>query len=178
MMNHAHLLAIPECEDSLSRTLRYVHGRFAQYANAELNRCGHFWQNRFYSCPVDRAAVDPVLAYIERNPARAGLTAEPQSFAWSSAAVHTGIRGDRFGVDMKWWAASEWDAQSWSRYLAVGCMEESDIRLATFTGRPFGSDAFVQDLERRLNRTLQRQKPGPKPTGPNSIAQGGLFGWS
>jgi hypothetical protein len=31
------------------------------------------------------------------------------------------------------------------------------------TGRPLGSSLFVADPERRLDRKLQRQKPGRKP---------------
>ena len=128
MTNHVHLLAIPQREDSLSRTLRYVHGRFAQYSNAELNRSGHFWQNRFYSCPVDPAAVSRVLAYIELNPVRAGLTADPDAYAWSSAAVHTGAYPDLFRVlDMNWWATGEWNAQSWKEYLRAPRGDESAL---------------------------------------------------
>lgn len=176
MTNHIHLLAIPEHDDSLSRTLRYVHGRFAQYVNAGLNRCGHLWQNRFYSCPVDPAAADPVLAYIELNPVRAGIVAEADRFAWSSAGLHTGASPNRPSLlDMNWWASVGWNSQSWKEYLLKWRGEESTIRLATFTGRPLGSDDFVRDLEARLGRTLERQKPGPKRPLQVAAGQTGLF---
>lgn len=48
MTNHVHILAIPERAEGLAATFRYAHGRFAQYANAQQCRSGHFWQNRLF----------------------------------------------------------------------------------------------------------------------------------
>ena len=73
MPNHIHLIAVPFDEDSLAVLLRRVHGRFAQYFNARRARCGHLWQNRFYSCPTGPAHLWPALRYVESNPVRAGL---------------------------------------------------------------------------------------------------------
>lgn len=73
MTNHVHLVAIPQRREALARMVRFAHGPYAQYANTELGRTGHFWQNRFYSCPVENTAVGRVLAYVELNPVRAGL---------------------------------------------------------------------------------------------------------
>jgi len=42
------------------------------------------------------------------------------------------------------------------------------------TDRPLGSDAFVKELEDRLQRTLRPQKRGPKPK-PDAGAQLDLF---
>jgi putative transposase len=37
------------------------------------------------------------------------------------------------------------------------------VRGHASSGRPLGSDAFVESLERQLARSLKRKKPGPKP---------------
>jgi len=37
------------------------------------------------------------------------------------------------------------------------------IRACERTGRPLGDKGFIRKLERKLDRTLARQKPGPKP---------------
>ena len=37
------------------------------------------------------------------------------------------------------------------------------LRAHASTGRPLGSDGFVESLERQLARSLKRKKPGPKP---------------
>lgn len=47
--------------------------------------------------------------------------------------------------------------------VAAGDLEY--LRKSCRTGRPLGSERFVAGLERRLDRTLTRGKPGPKPRG-------------
>lgn len=37
------------------------------------------------------------------------------------------------------------------------------LRAHVITGRPRGTDAFVESLEKRLRRRLTREKSGPKP---------------
>ena len=68
-----------------------AHGRFAAYANAKLTRSGHFWQNRFFSCPLDETHLWAALRYVEQNPLRAQMVARANLFRWSSAAAHTGL---------------------------------------------------------------------------------------
>jgi REP-associated tyrosine transposase len=77
MNNHIHLIAVPVREDSLSVLLRRVHGRYAQYYNAKAGRSGHLWQNRYFACVLDTGHLWSALAYVERNPVRAGLIQFP-----------------------------------------------------------------------------------------------------
>lgn len=174
MTNHVHILAVPEHAGALAATFRYTHGRFAQYANARKCRSGHFWQNRFYSCPVEESAIGNVLAYIELNPVRAGLVPAADAFEWSSAGVHLGKRRDSSGVlDIEWWR-SQWTEAEWSVILASEQSRLESIRQATYTGRPFGSAAFIGALERRLGRKLERQKVGRRKRSPASVFDGPL----
>jgi len=85
MSNHIHLLAVPAREDSLARTLGRTHAEYAQYWNARRRSCGHVWQARFYSCPVDADAAWVVARYIETNPVRVGMTEAAEQWRWSSA---------------------------------------------------------------------------------------------
>ena len=55
MSNHIHLVAIPETEALLRKALGRTHLMYAQYIHRMHGRVGHFWQNRFYSCPLDEA---------------------------------------------------------------------------------------------------------------------------
>lgn len=66
MTNHVHLVAIPERPDGLARALGQTHGHYAQHFNRRYRRCGHLWQNRFYSCPLGRDHL--VTAYVDLNP--------------------------------------------------------------------------------------------------------------
>jgi len=165
MTNHVHLLAIPERPESLANALRNTHGRFAQYANALQSRTGHFWQNRFYSCPVEDCQTGRVMAYIELNPVRAGMVSSAREYRWSSAAVHLGMRTETRGLlDLKWWD-DRWSRQDWSSVLGAASCDEESVRVATHTGRPIGSSQFIADLEHRLGRRLQR-KSGGRPKQP------------
>src|SRR5439155_16782945 len=53
MSNHVHLVAVPECEESLAATLRSAHGTYATHFNGHYETVGHLWQGRFYSCVLD-----------------------------------------------------------------------------------------------------------------------------
>jgi putative transposase len=72
MTNHVHLIAIPGREDSLAVLFRRVHGRYAQYYNARSGRTGHLWQNRFFACSLGAGHLWTALAYVDRDPVRAG----------------------------------------------------------------------------------------------------------
>ncbi len=53
-------------------------------------------------------------------------------------------------------------------FLKQSLKEPDDefIRHAS-TGRPLGSETFIQKAEKLLNRSLQKKKPGPKVGGNN-----------
>jgi putative transposase len=168
MTNHVHWLAVPEHPEALAWTVRFVHGPYAQYVNTSLGRTGHFWQNRFYSCPVEKSAVGSVLAYIELNPVRAGLCREAGEFRWSSARAHLATSGEGSLLDLNWWLGFR-DAERWRAVLSEAKICAESIRRATYTGRPFGSGEFVTDLEVRLQGKLER-RPGGRPKKKDSAA--------
>lgn len=85
MTNHLHLLATPEYEDSLGRTMLSVGTRYTRYVNAMQNRTGTLWEGRYRSSPITTDAYFlACMRYIELNPVRAGLAPEPGAFRWSS----------------------------------------------------------------------------------------------
>lgn len=159
MTNHVHLVAVPERETSLARTLREVHGRYARYRNAIERGSGHVWQNRYYSCAFEGVRWASVMRYVELNPVRAGIVKSPGDYAWSSALMHLGGSDPLSLVDAQAWRR-EWSPEQWSEWLREGAGEAAAIREATYTGRVFGSEGFVAELERKLERRLVAGKPG------------------
>jgi len=155
MPNHVHLALVPEDEDSLAVALRRVHGRYAQYLNARRQRCGHLWQSRFYSCPMDDSHLWTALQYVERNPVRAGLVESPERYEWSSASAHLGGRDKWNLLDMDFWAHSG-GVENWA--LLLGQPEESKLlkalRKATYAGAPFGSSEFVDQTQKLRGAAL------------------------
>ena len=161
MTNHVHWVVVPRADESLARAFGEAHGRYAAYANARMSRSGHFWQNRFFSCSLDRAYLWAALRYVERNPLRAGLAAASAAYPWSSAAAHTGAAPppDWLEPEPK---RSSFTPPEWAAYLESDTMgdEEAALRRNTYTGRPAGSPQFVAWAESQLGRTLAAQPGG------------------
>ena len=156
MTNHIHLVAVPEEADSLMVALRRTHGRYAAYLNARRSRTGHLWQNRFYSCALDTRHTSVALRYVERNPVRAGLVDMAGEYRWSSASAHLDGSDPRSLIDMSFWE-EQGGREGWKNLLASP-EELLEIRLlqrGTFTGRPVGSDEFLERLEQQTHRQLR-----------------------
>ncbi len=156
MPNHIHLVAVPDEPDSLSVALRRTHGRYANYLNARRGRTGHLWQNRFYSCALDRAHLSVALRYVERNPVRAGLAEQVEQYPWSSAAAHLTGHDSRNILDMAFWQ-DRGAAEDWRSLLATPeeLLEVRLLQRGTFTGRPLGNNDFIDQLETQLERKLR-----------------------
>lgn len=84
MGNHLHLL-VKEGQEELAQTLKRLASKYAYWFNAKNQRVGHLFQDRFRSEAVeDDAYFLTVLRYIHQNPVKAGLSAVPQAYRWSS----------------------------------------------------------------------------------------------
>lgn len=149
MTNHIHLVAVPEEETSLALCMQRVHGRYAQYLNARRSRCGHLWQNRFCSCPLDERHLWAALRYVELNPVRAGMVKLAWEHRWSSAAAHLGQRDASRTLDLGFWTGAG-GAARWQELLTheedAGILKK--LRHATYAGRPLGSEEFEKQWKR------------------------------
>ena len=163
MPNHTHLVCVPGRPDALARALGRTHADFARHFNIARQSCGHVWQARFFSCPLDEAHLWHAMAYVERNPVRAGLVTKAWSYRWSSAALHCGFRfDDPLVAPFAAWQ-EEYGLWRWREVLLGSVAEEAmaqRIRESTRCGWPLGSESFVRDLEQRAGRRLHRLPPG------------------
>jgi putative transposase len=160
MPNHVHIMIVPSDEDGLRRTFADTHRRYTGYINARNRWTGHLWQGRFGAVAMDEEHWAAAVRYVSLNPVRARLVARAQDWRWSSVAAHLAEKDDelvkvapvleRYGrfadfVDM----AS--DAEQWRR-----------LRMSETSGRPLGSEAWLEALEAQTGRALKPQKRGPK----------------
>ncbi len=85
MTNHVHLLASSDNPVGLPRALQSVGRRYVGYFNDRYARTGTLWEGRYHANLV-QADSHLVLChrYIDLNPVRGGLVAQPHEFAWSS----------------------------------------------------------------------------------------------
>jgi len=158
MDNHFHLLLEPMNVEGLGKCLHGATFRYAQYFNGKYGRTGRLWENRYFSCPIDKNAyLWAAVRYIEKNPVRAKITRKAEDWKWSSARTHiTGIPDKTINL-FDWLKKTE--RSDYTAFLREGANDDH-IRKATSTGRPLGSSVFLEILETQLGRLLKPKKRG------------------
>jgi len=161
MPNHVHLVAVPSDKDGLRATFADAHRRYTGYINARLRVTGHLWQGRFGSVVMDESHLFHAVRYVSLNPVRAKLVPQAQDWRWSSVAAHLSGNDDklvrvapileRYGGFAAVLDESTGDEPEFKR-----------LRQSETTGRPLGSEAWMEKLEKTIGRTLKPQKRGPK----------------
>lgn len=95
MSNHAHLLVTPAREEGASQLMRAVAGSYARYLAEERGHAGALWEEPFDASPVYAPRyLLSCMRYIEDNPVRAGLAADPGAYRWSSFCANAWGRDD------------------------------------------------------------------------------------
>ena len=85
MTNHVHLLATPATAASLPKMLQAIGRVYVQYFNTVHRRTGTLWEGRYRAAIVDdERYLLTCMRYIELNPVRAGMVADPADYPWSS----------------------------------------------------------------------------------------------
>ncbi|TCT20631.1 transposase [Thiobaca trueperi] len=170
MPNHFHLLLTPHLENGIGRLMQSVGRYYVQYFNARYERTGTLWEGRYRATLVDpKTSLLPVCHYIEANPVRAGLVAQPADYAWSSYGANAEGNDDplvtphreyaRLGRSLKARHAS------YARAAAVPLADSelATIRDATNKAWVLGGAPFCQEIEGQLNRrALPRPRGGDR----------------
>ena len=91
----------------LSVYMREVKQKFSQWYSRRVVRKGPLWEDRFKSVLVEAleerregaGALQMMAAYIDLNPVRAGLVADPKNYRWSGyGEAVAGVDGSREGI--------------------------------------------------------------------------------
>jgi putative transposase len=165
MPNHVHQIVIPPTASSLALGVGCLHNDFARFQQMRQGLTGHFWQNRFFSCPMEEDHYWEAMRYIELNPVRAGLVKQAWDWPWSSAQAHVSGVDDTGLLNMDLWS-QRFNGAQWKQFLEEGSGASDTIRrfrTATQTGRPLGGREFIVRLEQMTGRKLLPQKRGRKP---------------
>ncbi len=160
MPNHVHIIIAPSDEDGLHRTFADAHRRYTGYINTRMRVTGHLWQGRFGSVVMDEGHLANAVRYVTLNPVRARLVERVQDWPWSSANAHLSSSDDELVTV----------APVLERYGDFAAFLEQDenatdfrmLRQSETTGRPLGSDKWIEKLEKLTARQLKPQKRGPK----------------
>lgn len=162
MTNHVPLLAAAQQPYALSRMMQHLGRRFVQYINYAYRRSGTLWEGRFKASLVDTETYFLRCSrYIECNPVRAGIVADPADYRWSSHPAHA------LGVPDKLLATHEQYERLGSndieRRIAYRELFRSDLDLSDLgqirdtvnRGWPLGSERFKDEIERALARAAR-----------------------
>ena len=114
----------------------------------------------FFSCLVEKDThLWTVVRYIEKNPLKVNLAERAENYRWSSAKAHINGTDDEV-LEKPSWLPLDARKDYAEFMLQDGKQGESLLRKATRTGRPFGSEGFIQKMELQLNQALMPRKPG------------------
>ncbi len=169
MTNHVHILASPETETSISKTLQSVGRRYVQYFNYTYKRTGTLWEGRYKATVIDSDQyLLTCMRYIELNPVRAGMVEQPGEYLWSSYASNAeGKKNNLIKSHIVYRQMGINKAERQSAYrqlfrLAIGKPVLDALREATNKGWVFGGDRFREEIE-RLSGRRSVAKPRGRP---------------
>ena len=145
MPNHVHLLLSPMDVDGSSLLMKHLGQRYVQAFNRRHARSGTLWEGRFRSCVVDSEEyLFRCHQYVEMNPVRAGIVANPRDYVWSSYRANAEGEGSQIVTPHPLYLSLGADVQARSaRYRDFFHRELSQedlgrIRNATNSGKPLG----------------------------------------
>lgn len=85
MATYMHLLATHTKVDGVSKMIQRLGRYYVRYFNQCYKRSGTLWEGHFKSCLVsDDDYFLLCQRYIELNPVRANMVADPANYVWSS----------------------------------------------------------------------------------------------
>ena len=88
MGNHIHLL-MKEGKEALSVVFKRIAGSYVYWYNWKYHRCGHLFQDRYKSEPVeDDGYFLTVLRYIHQNPVKAKMCKKAENYPYSSMGAY------------------------------------------------------------------------------------------
>jgi putative transposase len=169
MTNHVHLLVTPEEDTSLSKGMQYLGRQYVRYFNRSYQRTGTLFEGRYKSCIVQQSDYFLVcLRYIELNPVRAGIVADPASYLWSSYRSNAlGRRSLLWTPHSLYLGLGETEGERQSRYRSLfdGRIDGellADVRQTINQGLAFGSARFKREIEELGGRRQHLLKRGPR----------------
>jgi putative transposase len=179
MPNHFHLLATPSAADGLPLMMQAVGRSYVRGFNNRHGRSGTLWEGRYRSTVIqaERYLV-ACMAYLDLNPVRAGLVAQPADYAWSSYAHCLGLRTDKLITPHAlFWALGNTPFAREAAYQqrvqeGLSAAEQTGLTDSALAGWALGDAQFTAALQKLTPRRVTRGQPG-RPAAAASAAAGG-----
>jgi putative transposase len=170
MSNHFHLLATPETMEGIPALMQAVGRRYVRYFNQRQGRSGTLWEGRYRSTLIQAERhLLACMAYLDLNPVRAGLAAEPADYPWSSHAHYAGRSVDRMlSPHPLYWELGNTPFSRDAAYVemvraGIGADQQRALTDSALSGWALGDPDYVVELQRRTSRRVSQTKPGRPP---------------
>lgn len=188
MTNHVHLLLTPARAGAPARLMQSLGRRYVQYANRQYRRTGSLWEGRYKSSVVQAESyLLACMRYIELNPVRAAMVADPGGYRWSSYRANgLGLPDARLTPHSLYLGL---DVEPASRYAAYRALfrpqldadAASEVREALKLGMLLGSERFAETICARLgirrNTGKRGRAPGEERESPTALTEQQGFGF-
>lgn len=170
MSDHFHLLATPDSEQGLAHLMQGVGRRYVRYFNQRHARSGTLWEGRYRSTLIEAERyLLPCMVYMDLNPVRAGLVADPAQYPWSSHAHYVGTRHDRLvSPHPLYWKLGNTPFSREAAYAelvraGVTGPEQQALTDSALRGWALGTADYLADLQKRTSRRLSKGRAGRPP---------------
>lgn len=167
MDNHFHLLATPETQEGLPQMMQAVGRAYVRYFNLRHQRTGTLWEGRYRSNLIESERyLLACMVYIDLNPVRAGMVAQPEDFRWSSHRHCIGQASDKLVTPHAlFWALGNTPFAREAAYAelvrqGLAQRDMDDLTRTALSGWALGSEAFVGSLQEGTTRRLSPGRAG------------------
>jgi putative transposase len=167
MSNHFHLLATPETAAGIPQMMQAIGRRYVRNYNLRHARSGTLWEGRYRSTLIQAERyLLACMVYIDLNPVRAEMVADPAEYAWSSYQHYIGRRADRLVTPhaLYWELGNTPFArdQAYAELVRAGLSraQEQALTDSALRGWALGEANYVAELQRRTERRVARAQAG------------------
>lgn len=162
MTNHVHLLMTPFSETGLSKALQMLGRYYVQYFNYCYRRTGTLWEGRYKATLIDSESyLLACMRYIELNPVRADMVADPAEYPWSSYRFNAlGQIDDLVTPHIEFHRLGTDDSTRQAAYRtlfnqSISETQINEIREATNKAWVLGDSRFKERIQSQLERRVE-----------------------
>src|SRR5512133_3697782 len=170
MSNHFHLLATPETAEGIPRMMQAVGRQYVRYFNQRQARSGTLWEGRYRSTLIQAERyLLACMVYIDLNPVRASLVANPAEYPWSSHAHYAGLRSDKLVTPHPlYWELGNTPFSRDAAYAelvreGLSTQQQQALTDSALRGWALGETDYVAELQRRTERRVTKARAGRPP---------------
>ena len=167
MDNHFHLLLTPQADDALPQMMQAVGRSYVRYFNVRHQRTGTLWEGRYRSNLIESERyLLACMVYIDLNPVRAGMVAQPSEFKWSSHRHCIGQVSDKLVTPHAlFWGLGNTPFAREAAYAelvqaGLAASDKEQLTRSALSGWALGSADFVGELQQSTTRRLVARRAG------------------